>query len=268
MKVVRVAFGVLGGVMLTSSALAADFGLPPPAEVPAAIAPPAWGFFVGGGACYNWANFDITFNESYTDETFGSVNTDSRNISNYNQSDYPSIQAQGWCGTAIIGYDWPVAQNFLLGVFADFDFQKKTGEFRHEVSPPYAGGNDFTGQIWNVGLGNTATVGARAGVLVTPSVLLYGLVGWSWSNATLGYFEGCIPNDCANLAYSQSHSVNGATFGAGIEALLAQHVSARVEYRFTDFGSITSSGAGNGFSGVTTADVTDQSVRVVLTFRP
>jgi outer membrane immunogenic protein len=127
MRCVRVALSVLGAAALTaSSALASDLALPPPSPVP-----PIWGFYVGGGVCYDWANFDLKFNESYTDPNFTTVNTDNRDISNFNQSTYPSIGASGWCGTAIVGYDWQVSQNFILGVFADFDFQNKKGEFRH-----------------------------------------------------------------------------------------------------------------------------------------
>ena len=66
---------------------------------------------------------------------------------------------------------------------------------------------------------------ARAGVLATPATLVYGTGGWE--NARFS-FRG----EGVDIGTNK----NGWTLGAGIEQMLGENLSARVEYRYSRFG--------------------------------
>jgi outer membrane immunogenic protein len=264
-------FGIAAAVsLLGGTALAADVYTPPPADQqiysPAPISSTWTGFYLGGGLGYDWANFkihqDLYYNSVLQTNDFADRLTSTH------------IGPSAWFGTVTGGFDWQFSQNALIGVFASYDFQDKSG-YRDNPIQFDQSVNDFEGQSWGVSLGNVATIAARAGFLVTPNTLLYGLAGWSWADASLSYFEGCSPNGCVNLDYGRTKTMGGWTIGAGVESKLWQtqagSLSARLEYRYTDFGSISASGTATDLNtlieGYTSASVTDQSVRGVLTWR-
>ena len=261
MRLLRIAFGALGGVVLaTSSALAADIAAIPP--------PPVWGFYFGGGVCYDWADFDI--DKTTTKETkkkqWQQVGTKTLKIHKHTYTipiygwvwiPQPPIvgtkhyegKAEGPCLTATFGYDYQIDPLWVIGAFASYDWQKKEGDIFKVGHPDYP-----KGDVW---LGDIFTVAGRAGMLVTPTVLVYAVAGWSWSKAG---FE---------LDKDPSGPVSGPTIGGGIEALLQQNWSIRGEYRWTDFGSLSGTGTcGSSCTTIATANITDQSVRLVLTYRP
>jgi outer membrane immunogenic protein len=226
-----------GAALLASSAFAAD--------VAAVAPPPAWGFYFGGGVCYDWADFDFSSQTYVLGHEFGGPKI-------FN------IGAEAPCGTATIGYDYQIDQLFLVGFFASYDWQDKNSEESLSIKLLK---KDLT--VAQVSVGNIATVGGRAGILVTPEVLVYALVGWSWSDAGFALLPPIGP--------AASGNVNGPTIGAGIEALFHKNWSGRLEYRLTDFGSLTGTACliSCGLLGeLSTARLTDQSVRFVLTYRP
>jgi outer membrane immunogenic protein len=103
-------------------------------------------------------------------------------------------------------------------------------------------------------------VAGRAGILVDPTLLVYALIGWSWTD---GGFQ-------LDSGLGASGNLNGPTIGGGIEKLFHQNWSARFEYRFIDFGSLSTGlvDCDWGCTKEATAHITDQSVRLVLTYRP
>ena len=185
--------------------------------------------------------------------------------------------AKGPFATVICGYDQQVGSNFVVGLFADYDFQDKKGSFEHsnKQAGPWQGvsglqDKEFAGQRWDVGIGNMGTVAVRAGILPVPELLVFGLVGWSWTEGSLSFFHGCIPT-CQNLTGSGSKSLNGLTLGAGVEALLGSNWSGRLEYRYTDLGRMSVGSTWEGGAsivGTTNARITDQSIRATLVYRP
>lgn len=80
--------------------------------------------------------------------------------------------------------------------------------------------------------GRTINVTARAGLLVSPESLLYARGGFS--NARFSF-----TNPAGN-----SENRNGYTLGAGYERSLADNISARIEYAYSDYGSDTLPGIG------------------------
>lgn len=70
---------------------------------------------------------------------------------------------------------------------------------------------------------------ARAGVLATPMTLVYANGGWE--NGRFNY----------QLAGAEAvQNANGWSLGAGIEQMLGENVSAKIEYRHTSFGDFGS----------------------------
>jgi outer membrane immunogenic protein len=263
----KILVGLIGAMLAAfgGNALGADLYTPPPAESYAPTEPAAWswtGLYFGGGGGFDWADFS-NIHATYFDGV--------------EVTDYPGerlygadLAPTGAFGTVTAGLDWQAGSHFVVGLFGSYDFQDKTDDLLNPIAFVGDPTNDFEGQAFNVALGDITTIAARAGVLVTPHALIYGLAGYSFGDATLGYFEGCTPNACSNLAYQTTASVGGWTLGAGFEWLMARWISARIEYRYTDFGSFIAfgnDGIVDSFSGFDTTSVTDQSIRAVLTFR-
>lgn len=90
--------------------------------------------------------------------------------------------------------------------------------------------SDVSAQVWDgkLGLGNSWLLGARAGFLVNPHVLVYGLAGVTGTELKL---------DATNI------DKRGLTLGAGIEIDLTHHLSLTAEYNHTGLGKLQTDGA-------------------------
>ncbi|WP_162937497.1 outer membrane protein [Indioceanicola profundi] len=75
---------------------------------------------------------------------------------------------------------------------------------------------------WTYGLS------ARAGYLVTPTVLAYGRVGYQWTE-----FEGTAA--AGTTAVSFDRTFDGWRFGGGVEVAITDNLLSRVEYTYTDY---------------------------------
>jgi outer membrane immunogenic protein len=250
-------------ILLTVPAFAAD---------PAFVAAPTWtGVYCGAGAGGDWGRFDIESHIYDTaDQSHEHLGNDPQNTSADDAWNPVSADVVGPFATVICGYDQQVGSALVLGLSADVDLQDKHGRFEN----PHDWGNPnttFQGQRWDVGLGVSGTLAARGGVLVSPNLLVFGIAGWTWANASLEYFGGCVPVSCGNIAGSSTQMVQGPTFGAGIEALFGDNWSTRFEYRFTRLESITTNSTwdmGDQWSGIATASIIDHSMRATLVYRP
>jgi outer membrane immunogenic protein len=114
------------------------------------------------------------------------------------------------------------------------------------------------------------TVRARADVLLTPTILLYGTGGFAYggvrvsgnvtSDDTLScnglFCNGKSATGTAFAALSESKTKAGWTLGGGVEGALAGNWTWKAEYLYVDLGSVS----GN-------ARFTDNIVRVGLNYR-
>jgi outer membrane immunogenic protein len=224
MKSVRVALSAFGGVfLLASSAMAADL---------AALPPPVWGLYFGGGVCYDWATLK------------GEIPTNTPPFNNNNPIPIKAT-ADAPCLTVTAGIDHQFDNMIVAGLFVSYDWQDKRGDV---VIPIPSTSAPPTGEF---AIDNILTVAGRVGVLATQDTLLYALAGWSWSK-----FHGFFP--AGTLVTSQN--IDGLTLGLGVEQRFDPNWSGRLEGRYTDFGDVSFSGA--------TGSITDLSIRAVLTYRP
>jgi opacity protein-like surface antigen len=75
----------------------------------------------------------------------------------------------------------------------------------------------------------------------TGSLLIFGLVGWTWADVDAGFrarhdeIEGHFNDD-------DNFNANGLTFGGGVEWKFTENLSVRGEYRFTDLDNFDNNG--------------------------
>jgi opacity protein-like surface antigen len=187
----------------------------------------------------------------------------------------------GFMGTARAGYDHQFG-SFVFGLDAAYNFGKtEISNGASAIGGGYAyasgdGNGDASGYGSGAGgltssleLGNSWSVGGRAGFLVSESTLLFGSAGYQQTKATLsarfsGYADaGTVENGDAeadasagfDISASESEWMDGFYVGAGIEQLLSSNISLKLEYRFSDLGSIETSNevdeslSGSGYGG-------------------
>jgi len=209
MHKIIVAFAVaVGAIVSTNSASAADLGAVPYSKTPAYIVPEYnWsGGYVGGNVGYGWGRSSDTSGLSAGGALF---------------SDTASSNMNGVLGGAQIGYNSQI-QNWLVGLEADFQGTGQSSD--HSFTCP---AGVCTGAALPVTLRQQldffGTVRARAGLVVTPTVLLY---------ATGGLAYGQVDANTTLVGATRSPNYNpGWTVGGGW--------SAKVEYLYLDLGRVS-----------------------------
>jgi outer membrane immunogenic protein len=186
-----------------------------------------------------------------------------------------------------IGYNWQISSNWVFGFEADAQWTGQKGSGTFTCAATVIGGACLPGLTFlPPGVTGSAltisqelewfgTVRARAGVLVTPEVLLY---------VTGGLAYGSIKTDTAftvptgvvtsvTALTSGSTIKAGWTVGGGLEAMFARDWSFKLEYLYVDLGSV--SGATTAITipptfGITAAwdsKITDNILRAGINYR-
>ena len=117
------------------------------------------------------------------------------------------------------GYDWAAGSNFLVGLEAGLGAGGKT-----LGATPVTGLDVAVNPKWNY------DVSARAGILASPNLLLYGRVGYG-AERTKVSVTSTIPGVASD---SETGWSDGVLYGAGIEYGLNKAASIRTEYRHRD----------------------------------
>jgi len=257
-----------------SSALAADLPTKKEPVAPAVVPQPAFSwtgfhFGIGGGAAYMQAR-----DKSYASASYFTISGASPVGAISNKSDLGKF---GPFGTIEAGADYQM-DRFVVGAFTNFDFKSLSAK---NTSTAYAtvSGSAYSGRyhVWDK-VGNNWDAGVRLGYLVTDRNLLYALGGYSGAQISSGirlsaYHSGSF---LGSIGASDSGWKSGYVLGAGWESAITDHVTFKVEYRYADYGKVTSSnhssyatGSFTGY-GVTvghSADISVQSVRAVLGYK-
>ncbi|MGB3878442.1 MAG: outer membrane protein [Shinella zoogloeoides] len=135
------------------------------------------------------------------------------------------------------------AHGFGGGVYGGYNMQSGQMVYGGEADLNYSGVNN-TANGFKAKQGANGSIRGRVGVDLNP-VLVYGTAGIAASNVKVN--NGGAKDDATLL---------GWTAGAGVEAFVTDNVTARVEYRYSDYGKKSFNGAGvkSGFE--------DHSIRV------
>lgn len=149
------------------------------------------------------------------------------------------------------GYNWPLQNNWLVGVEADYDgrIDGSDGdyqEFNGFTDSTFRGTSEIEG---------SGSLRGRVGYLPTTDLLLFATAGYAYAQVER---EWGVPGETSE---SSSNGQAGWTVGAGAEYLLNETLSARLEYRYADYGTEKDI-AVNMWSEKYNQRLTEQSVRL------
>jgi outer membrane immunogenic protein len=238
------------------------------AASPASAVPPVpynWtGWYVGGNIGYSWG----TATSNYTEPGFACCGL------GLPTSFSGSENLNGIIGGAQFGYNWQANDRWVVGFEADIQGSSEQGSrsFRN----PY--GSDVEGfainQTQAAKIMWFGTVRARAGVLVNPTLWLYGTGGLAYGGISASGTvtdTGCSPVACS-WSYGGSATNVGWTVGAGLEGVIPHmpHWTWKIEYLYIDFGTISGTGFDSNDFGSPyswSARITDNIVRVGVNYQ-
>jgi outer membrane immunogenic protein len=194
-------------LVLAGPALGAD--IPVRTKAPVMAAPPipySWtACYIGAQVGYGWGRSDIT---------------DPAPIFAFAGGQTTRNNTRGFLAGGQVGCDYQFAGNWVVGLEGDIAW----ADIKGTVNDPFFAGKNFSSKTdW------IATGTGRIGYSF-DRVLFYGKGGGAWAHNRfdMTFFGGNV---------SASETRFGWTVGAGIEVLLAQNWSAKVEYNHYDFGS-------------------------------
>ena len=219
--------------LLATGAFAADLPMRNYAKAPIFAEPIFnWtGFYLGGNIGYSWGRSSDT-----------STLTNSAGTVLFASTGKTALD--GVFGGGQIGYNWQV-QNFVWGLEADIQGTNEKGG-RTFVCPAGVCIPTPVGIAPSAGTPVPATLGqkidwlgtvrGRAGVTVTPALLLYATGGLAYGEVNTHESIGVVPT-----AFSSNTTNAGWTAGAGIEGAIGGNWTARVEYLYVDLGKVNGS---------------------------
>jgi outer membrane immunogenic protein len=252
----RILLGGLAALTLSAaSTMAADLPARMPVKAPV-MAPEVYnwaGFYIGGNGGYSWgrSRSDMSFFNSAT----GAAITPPAGAATSN-----SFNLNGGVAGGQAGYNWQTS-NWVFGLETDLQWSGERGSANFfcpgsGVSLVALTPSVCTPGVVNVpatnGTGVTVdqkiewfgTFRARAGVLVTPSVLAYATGGLAYGSVKTDMTLTSIgvPGATTNSSSSSSTSTHaGWTVGGGIEAMFGSNWSGKLEYLYVDLGTFSSS---------------------------
>lgn len=192
---------------LAALAVAAGLGTAANAADVEYTAPPeySWsGFYVGGyvGAGASVARTEAGFDDG---EVFSF------------DADFNGIGGEGLLGGIMAGFNWQVSDRIVLGLQGDIGWTDLDAEL------------DIAGISAEAGPDFIASGSLRAGYLITPETLFYIIGGYSYSEYKLDV-------DFGGADFKADQDYDGYHVGAGMETRLTDRLTARIEYRYTEFG--------------------------------
>jgi high affinity Mn2+ porin len=226
---------VTGLVALTGSAAAADLPVKAPPPPPAAAAYDWSGFYAGGhfGYAGGTSNWSTAPNLSGSFDLFQSYDA-LKNDGSY----FAGLQA---------GYNYMLPNRFVIGAEADASFPSfpnlagiSIGGASTLISPTN-GAETFGETMLAFGTMRGRMGYAPNHFLGTSNWLFYATGGFAWA-----YDRQTVTQLATGTTDMPFLWRFGWAAGAGIEAPVAPHWTARLEYLFTDYGSSTSSFANGG----------------------
>lgn len=247
----------IGALTAMDPALAADLPVKAPIRAPVVAAYNWTGCYVGGNIGYSWGRARGDFNAP--DLAALSLPTS-----------YPiSSNPRGVIGGGQIGCNQQFDNRWVLGLEADI--QGSAERQTRSLSAVNSDSEGFSGNVvakirW------FGTARARAGVLVTPTILLYGTGGLAYggvsASTTISTFG--LPNVNGTTSIGASKTKVGWTLGGGVEGAFLNwnNWTWKFEYLYIDLGSLSGSGVDPIVGAYSwNAKFTDNIIRVGLNYR-
>jgi outer membrane immunogenic protein len=237
-----------------SPAIAADIPVKAPRPAPVLVETWNWnGFYIGVNGGYSWGR-------SRTDVGFFNSATGAPIVPPPGAVTSANFNLNGGIAGGQVGYNW-AGNGWLWGFELDAQWSGEKGSAVFSCpnvtvpaaafSLPCLPGATFlpTGSAAGTTLSLEqqiewfGTLRARAGWLVTPSVVLYATGGLAFgsikSSGTLSTFTATQPGVLITQAFSGSQTKAGWTAGGGIEGHLGGNWTGKLEYLYMDLGTVT-----------------------------
>lgn len=141
------------------------------------------------------------------------------------------LGGSGVLGSIYGGVDYQILPKAVVGALVEATWSG----FQSSASAQVPG----AGAVTNTNAGLGWSVLARAGVLASPSTLLYLVGGYTGQNINT---NGTAVAGGAVASFSRDETVHGWTIGPGFETMLTGGWSTKLEYRYSQFGTTTAPG--------------------------
>jgi outer membrane immunogenic protein len=242
-KIVSVPGAVLFALAMVGPTIAADMPTPVyKSAPPPAVVQDSWtGFYMG--AALGWKEG----NSTWTTTSLQNIPPFVMFVDGTSPENFKS--STGRYG-GYLGYDWQFSSQWVGGVEVDAAYADKTVT---TAGIPGCAASCFPGSpgpgadLSSVRMKWDASLRARLGFLVSPSVLLYGTGGVAWQNvATSATCQHSLADPfcfvvAGNPLFTATNSATrtGWTVGGGIDVKVAANWFVRGEYRYSNFGTWT-----------------------------
>ena len=153
---------------------------------------------------------------------------------------FNGIGGEGLFAEISVGYDWQMANNWVVGVAADYRFSGISTDL--SVGGLSASINDDHGY----------DLIARLGYKTDEATLVYGLAGYAKQHFELD----------TNVGFGLDWNLHGWIAGAGIETALNDRWTAKIEYRYTEFEDFDFN-----TGGILVAQPSSHTVRAGITYK-
>jgi outer membrane immunogenic protein len=220
------AFGMTG-------AMAEEMAVPPSQFITSRVPYLAWtGFYVGVNGGFAWGNSSVAFAANDPAAQAGTCGGGAPKGQCITSVDF---RRDGAVAGGQFGYNWQVNSQWLVGAEADYQWSNLDGS----VSSSFRLGNiGATNMVASQTVESFGTVRARAGVLLTPPLLLYGTGGFAFGQVhenlrVPAVATGGLPPPPAG-GFSYVCTIGTACFaGAASQTLFGWSAGAGAEYAIT-----------------------------------
>ena len=151
-----------------------------------------------------------------------------------------SLDSTDFWGAGYIGYNWRSSSSMIIGLEGDFGYAKNEDRVADRI-PGLGVPNPVATSFADVEATWDASIRARAGFLINPTLMLYGTAGIAFqrikATATCPADTTVCNPALGTQTFSTTETRTGFTVGGGLEALWSQNWLVRAEYRYNDYGS-------------------------------
>jgi len=266
---------LLSGVALSAVATVLCASVPEQAQAQ----PPSWtGFYIGlnAGGAFGQSkartNIDCSIVAPGAGYWCDSTGDGAANATAINSSGSGTINRFGFIAGGQVGYLWQQNQ-MVYGVETDLNSFNLNGSRQASGIMPvsYGPGGAIAGTTYNISNSfNTSwlyTLRGRVGWLPKPDMLAYVTGGLAVTRLGVSFnYSDTFP---VSTSGSGSATKTGFALGGGLEWALKDHWTAKVEYLFVDFSSVTATGniTGYGQAISTSGDLTAHIARLGVNYK-
>jgi outer membrane immunogenic protein len=239
------AFGMTG-------AMAEEMAVPPSQFITGRVPYLAWtGFYIGINGGFAWANSSVAFAPNDAAALAGTCGGGGGGASKGQCINSVDFRRDGAVAGGQFGFNWQVNSQWLVGAEADYQWSNLDGS----VSSSFRlGGVGATNMVASQSVESFGTLRARAGVVLTPPLLLYGTGGLAFGQVhenlrvpavasgglppAGGFSYACtIGTSC--FAGSASQTLFGWSAGAGAEYAITSNLIFRTELLYVHLSTPT-----------------------------